>query len=180
MALARATSRLTHDERDAEDARLLSVGDHDTLLAAYLPVVETRVRARVRDASADDVVQNVMLRLCAELERGRSYAVPFRVVVHQVTGWLIGEHFQGRDLRAVPFPESFDPVGDEDVEVDDPRGFERLLDGLAPREREVVELRYGQGLEIADIADRLGMERNAVDQALHRALERLRRTHANG
>ena len=49
-----------------------------------------------------------------------------------------------------------------------------LMNGLAPREREVVDLRWRQGLEIAEIADRLGIDRNAVDQALFRAHAKLR------
>ena len=171
---------MTHDERDAEDARLLSAGDHDTLLATYLPVVETRVRARVPRRHADDVVQDVMLRLCSELQRGRAYPVPYRVVVHQVTTWLVGAHFEGQDLATAPFPERWELVGEEDVSIDDPESFEQLLRPLAPREREVTVLRYGEGREIEEIAELLGMQRNAVDQALPRALERLRGIHADG
>ena len=47
---------------------------------------------------------------------------------------------------------------------------------LPPREREVVDLRWRQGLEPKDIAETLGIEPNAVHQALHRALEKLRST----
>jgi RNA polymerase sigma factor (sigma-70 family) len=50
----------------------------------------------------------------------------------------------------------------------------QLLDGLPEREREVVLLCWLRGREIADVAREVGIERNAVDQALHRARQRLR------
>ena len=50
----------------------------------------------------------------------------------------------------------------------------RLLNGLPPREREVAILCWLRGLEIEDVARELGIERNAVDQALYRARRRLR------
>ena len=52
--------------------------------------------------------------------------------------------------------------------------LEWLFGGLPEGARRVLDLRYRQGLEIAEIAERLGLERNAVDQALHRGHERLR------
>ena len=87
-----------HDERDRLDAELLAAGDYARLLAMYMPVAHDRVHARVRGPAADDVVQEVMLRLYRELHAGKAYPVPLRVVVHNVTGWLIGAHFEGREL----------------------------------------------------------------------------------
>ena len=47
------------------------------------------------------------------------------------------------------------------------------LDGLPPREREVTLLRFGAGLEPEQIAARLDISRNNVDQAWHRAKRKL-------
>ena len=43
-----------------------------------------------------------------------------------------------------------------------------------------MELRYLERLEIDQIAERLGMKRNAVDQALHRGHRKLRETLTRG
>ena len=43
-----------------------------------------------------------------------------------------------------------------------------------------MELRYREHLEIEEIAERLGMKRNAVDQALHRGHDKLRETLTGG
>ena len=45
---------------------------------------------------------------------------------------------------------------------------------LSERDRELIALRYGAGLSGKQMAALLGMTRNAVDVAVHRAAERLR------
>jgi RNA polymerase sigma-70 factor (ECF subfamily) len=59
------------------------------------------------------------------------------------------------------------------------RAIERLtlasaLDRLSNRDRELIALRYGADLTASQIAVRLEMTTNAVEVALHRALDRLR------
>src|SRR5262245_56103178 len=86
-----------HDARDAEDTRLLEAGEIGLLIEGYLGVILDRCRAKVRNPDdALDVAQNAYERLLRELKSGRRYRVPFRVVVHQVTGWKIKEHFQAQ------------------------------------------------------------------------------------
>jgi DNA-directed RNA polymerase specialized sigma24 family protein len=41
----------------------------------------------------------------------------------------------------------------------------------------VLELRYRDGREIDQIAEQLGLTRNAIDQALHRGHAKLRESH---
>jgi RNA polymerase sigma-70 factor (ECF subfamily) len=53
----------------------------------------------------------------------------------------------------------------------------RLLDAVAelgPRDREIIGLRYGSGMETTEIADVLGIREPAVRTRLWRALARLR------
>src|SRR5215217_317088 len=163
-----------HDARDAEDALLLDRGDHETLIAAYKDVVVQRCLVGTRDESGYDVAQNVFLRLWQELKRGKRYTVPFRVVVHKVVDWTLKDHFAGRSTE-LPLPEAWDPADESDPYGDvDAADLESLWADLPKGAREVLDLRYGEGLEIDEIAERLGKTRNAVDQALHRAHEKLR------
>ncbi len=121
------------------------------------------------------------MRLWRELSAGKTYSVPFRVVVHKVVEWTLGEYRQGRPTD-LPLPEGWDHAdpGDGFAELLDRDAVASLLDGVEGRAREVMELRYVGGLEIDQIAERLGMERNAVDQALHRGHGRLRETLTGG
>ena len=132
-------------------------------------------------ADAEDVAQDVKLRLWRELEAGKSYPVPFRIVVSKVIEWTLRDHWQGRDTHA-PLPDNWDPGGSDptdDVGADD--ALQELLRArLTGRTLEVCELRYLEGLEIEEIAQRLGTSRNAVDQALHRAHAKLREALTGG
>ena len=40
-------------------------------------------------ADAEDVAQDVKLRLLREAQAGKTYAVPYRVVVHKVIQWTL-------------------------------------------------------------------------------------------
>jgi RNA polymerase sigma factor (sigma-70 family) len=168
------------DERDAQDARLLENGDIAGLLAAYHQIIVGRCIARLRGDDAFDVAQNVMLRLLAEFKRGKRYSVPYRVVVHQVIDWTLKEHFQKQDT-SVPLPEGWEPAVEDSSEAVVYRYYlTDLFATLPPQTRKVLELRYIHGLEIEQIAERLGLTRNAVDQALHRGHAKLREVLADG
>jgi RNA polymerase sigma factor (sigma-70 family) len=162
------------DARDAEDNRLLKEGDYATLLATYYPIAVDRLRLRLPDDDAYEVAGNVMLRLLTELTRGKRYPVPFRVVVHKVIEWTLKEFRMGRPIE-LPL-EDWDPESGENPfeAVEQRYDLERLFAELPEREREVLRLRYIEGLEISEIAAQLGMTRNAVDQALHRGHGKLR------
>jgi RNA polymerase sigma factor (sigma-70 family) len=164
-------------ESDAEDTRLLEEGAIEYLLAKYGDPIVGRCVARLRGhPDAEDVAQNVKLRLLREFHRGKRYGdTPFRVVVHQVIGWTLSEYFDGRPTD-VELPEDWSPeVGDASERVEADFYLEALFADLPSRQREVLELRYLSGLEHEEIASRLGMTRNAVDQALHNGHEKLRR-----
>ena len=115
-----------HAASDAEDARLLGDRDFDRLAAKYLPVVQTIVYGRVRGDGAEDVVQDVMLRLLRELDAGKNYAVPFRVVVPNVTVWLVKGHFRGEPVQLVPLPDEWETPGADSIDLSDAAWLERL------------------------------------------------------
>jgi RNA polymerase sigma factor (sigma-70 family) len=163
-----------HDARDAEDRRRLEAGENEILLAGYFHTVRERCFLRLRDRDAgDEAAQRVFERLAGELARGRTYPVPFRVVVHMVTDWTL-RGFAGAAKRDSSLPDGWDPAApDAFASVDERLDLELLFDELPARQREVAELLYREGLSHAEIARRLGVTRNAVDQALHNAHRKL-------
>lgn len=163
-----------HDARDAEDNRLLDTGEHKLLLAAYFHAVRERCFLRLRDRDAgDEAAQRVFERLAAELARGRRYPVPFRVVVHMVTDWTLRGFYAGVK-QDDSLPEDWDPEAPDAFErIDSRLDLGLLLADLPQRQRDVADLLYREGLPHDQIAERLGMNRNAVDQALHNAHKKL-------
>src|SRR4051812_20845057 len=106
------------DAHDAEDTQWLEEGDAGLarLLAKYEPVILGRCMARLRGADAAyDIAQSIMLRLVKEFREGKRYPVPYRVVVHQVIGWTLNDHF-GLKNPTQPFDEGWDaPVDDAEL-----------------------------------------------------------------
>ena len=165
-----------HDARDAEDRRLLGAVRSQLLVESYYGVILDRCRARLRtEGDAVDVAADVVIRLLTELKRGKTYAVPFRVVVHQVTTWKVKEFFTQVEAPWSSWndllPSSHD--GGSAIESDlGPRAAVRRL--ATTRSRRSRRSCWRSGMEITEIAARLGLKRNAVDQSLHRTAVWLR------
>ena len=163
------------DANDRDDHELLRNGEIARLLAKYEPAVTARCWGRIRHADAEDVAQNVMLRVYKEFNRGKRWNdQPFRVVIHQVMGWTIKDYFDGRRYTD-PLPEDWDAGNpgwtDEIVERDYMR---ELFSHLSEREQEIGNLHYFADVGADEIAQRLDSNRNAIDQALFRIRGKLR------
>jgi RNA polymerase sigma factor (sigma-70 family) len=185
--MSEETSLAMSDARDAEDARLLANGEYTQVVENYYGVVIDRCKARIPARDALDVAANVIVRLLDELQRGLNYSVPFRVVVHKVTSWKIAEYYEPAKFKNVEFDELIadhaqregDDVGsrafrERETELDFLPDLDRLLDGLPTRGHEVAVLRIRDDLTPEEIGARLGIDRNAVDQAWNRAKKVLR------
>jgi RNA polymerase sigma factor (sigma-70 family) len=162
-----------HDARDAEDIRLLHANEYAELLATYYPVVVERCRLRLPDADAYAVASDVAERLLTELRAGKTYSVPFRVVVHKVTDWKLKEFSQPR--RVDFLPEDWDAAGpDPYAEFVAEYDFETWIAPLPERTQEALRLRHFEGLEAAEVGERLGINANAAHQLIWRGHEKLR------
>ena len=158
--------------RDDEDARLLAEGDHAALLAAYYPTILLRLRIRrLQLDEAEEVRQRVVEHLLRQL----------RAAGH--SGALVSSCINGRRgarlLRGAEAPggrASEEQAGDsvdEFERIESNLDFDRLLADLPGRERQVAALRWQHGLEVPQIAEIVGIETNAVHQALFRAHRKL-------
>lgn len=161
---------------DLDDSQLLAVGDIGALLARYEPVIIGRCIARLNGSlDAEDVAQDVKLRLLGEFRRGKRYGdLPYRVIVHQVIGWTIGDHFAGRPTD-VSLPEGWEPApsGDHADEIVGRGWVEWVVRRVSGKDGQIIALRYRDLLEPGEIAERLDMEPGAVYQAIHRGLRKL-------
>ena len=163
-----------HDARDAEDQRLLESGEHKLLLARYFTPVRDRCFFRLGTReSGDEAAQRVFLRLWGELRAGRSYRVPYRVVVWMVTEWTLRGFSHSRSEGELP--DDWDAAAPDAYEAwEDDYDLGALFADLPSRQRQVLDLRYRLGLTPAEIARQLEIEPNAVYQALHNGHSKLK------
>src|SRR5438034_1801617 len=127
-----------------------------------------RCYLRLRDGdAANEAAQRVFVRLVGELRDGKTYSVPFRVVVWMVTEWTLKGFYPVAQQDSL-LPEAWDPEApDLYAEWREQHDLAVLIADLPQRQREVLELRYREQLSHDQIAERLAMPRNAVEQALH-------------
>jgi RNA polymerase sigma-70 factor (sigma-E family) len=125
-------------------------------------------------ASAEDVVQDAFAAFAARPElRHRDAAVGYlrTAVVNRSRSALR----RRRTARAYVAPRDAAPAGPDDrcLLADEHREVLSALDQLAPRQREVLVLRYWSELSEAEIAEALGISRGAVKSTASRALDAL-------
>lgn len=160
---------------DAEDRRLLAAGDHHKLLAKYHDVIVARLKANAAPTGViDDLAQEACVRLLKELRSGRRHTVKLRTIVNRITDWTLAAHRSGGRRELEFDPDIQVPVDDPGLEEAERRlDWEQLTAALPDRARTVIRMRVIEGMDISQIAEELGMTRNAVDQAIHRAVRQL-------
>lgn len=124
---------------------------------------------------AEDVTSDVF-------ERAVRYRTSYDPAKGDPIPWLIGIARRSIDdsrvrsaPRAAEAPETATP-GELEEEVIRRISLAGAIERLGHRDRELITLRYGADLSAAQIGALLDLRTNAVEVALHRALERLRST----
>lgn len=129
-------------------------------------------------AFADDVVQETFLRVFTARERYQPGKASFRTWLYRIgRNQALNTLRRQRVRRSERLLEAADPqrgspleglIGGEDVAQ-----LRDALDALAPADREVIELRYYQGMSFAEVGEVLGARASAVKQRAWRCLKRL-------
>ncbi len=132
------------------------------------------VAYRIGDgADAEDVTSDTF-------ERALRYRKSFDADRGEPISWLLGiarrciDDFFRRRLDVVA--ETPEPAAPGDLEEDTARRVRlaAAMGVLGEREQELIALRFGADLTARQIGEILGIQTNAVEVALHRALGRLR------
>jgi RNA polymerase sigma factor (sigma-70 family) len=90
-----------------------------------------------------------------------------------ITEWTLRSFHRGRPEAELPGdwdPEAPDAYAEWEADHD----LAALFGELPQRQQQVLDLRYRLGLTPAEIATELGIEANAVHQALHNGHRKLR------
>ena len=170
----------------AELVALAQQGDQvafATLYEQYRPLVYRFLRRRLdgADETVEDLTEDVFVKLYEKLDRYVERGLPF-------TAWLYRiAHNQLVDyVRTLPrhTAQSLDVVADvpehqtgsEYRSVLDRQTFEPALARLTAEQRRAVELRFLQGMSVAETAAAMRRSEEAVKKLQARALANLRRS----
>jgi RNA polymerase sigma-70 factor, ECF subfamily len=183
-------SHVSEDDALATLVAQAQAGDRaamDGLVAQLRPRVFRYVLARVLDPhTADDVTQEVAMTVMSALPRYVDQGRP-------VTAWVFGiaankvreERRAAARRRETSVDTITDHTSDERLEpeqvalrLDAARQVASMLATLPEQQAEILRLRIAAGLSADETAAVLGMSAGAVRVAQHRALSRLRASHA--
>ena len=150
-------------ERIDEAERL--VGEHYADVLRYC-------RRHAPAGLAEDAAQETFLRFVRARaryrERGRARAYLITIARN-----VCADLARDRAVAWAPLPASV-AGGDEPSDADDARDLVSALARLPRTQREALELRYGQGLKVGEVARALGVSRFAAARTISTALETLR------
>ena len=165
---------------DGIDLAALTRGDKpswDAFVRRYAGLILSAVRNVARDrADSEDLMQDVFARLCKDDFRLLKTYDPARA---GLTTWLtIVARSTARDAlrRHHPAQSSIDDVPEAVLAVED-RHVEPLKlpeELLSPRQKLVLSMIYDRDMEVAEIAQALGIDPQTVRSAHHKAMVKLR------
>jgi len=150
----------------------------EAFVRRYAGLVAAAVRGVAREAAeVEDLAQEVFVRLCKDDFRLlRSYD-PTRA---GLSTWItIVARSTARDAmrRHRPVLMTIDAVPEGQLAVDPIEPAERLKLPealLSPRQREILTMLYDREMEVAEIANTLGIDPQTVRSAHHKAMVKLR------
>ena len=135
------------------------------------------VRARMsNDADAEDVVSEAFLKAARSFASFDPRRAKFSTWVVTIARNCMISHFRKERPTVVleDVPASAIAVEGEQASIEDRDFALQLLSALEADEREIVLLKYREGLRNVDIARHLSMNPSTVSTVLARALEKMR------
>lgn len=136
------------------------------------------VRARMaNDAAAEDVVSEAFLKAARSFDSFDPNRAKFSTWVITIAKNCMVSHYrkQGATVALDDTPEVSYAVDGESQHVDNMLLVKQLLACLSNEERELVALKYRDGLRNVDIARELGMNQSTVSTKLFKAMARMRK-----
>ncbi len=161
-------------------------GDQEALgdlYSFYFPRVYRYVAGRVWSTEdAEDVTEEIFLRVVANLKRFQWRGLPFGAWIFRIARNEVVSHARRQQRRGAPAPLSDtipDARQDHVAAYEQEVTLELVRDAsarLPAAQRDVIAMRFGAGLSVAETASTLGKTENNVKVLQHKAVARLRRT----
>jgi len=167
-------------QRDATLSRAIArakQGDRDALRYLYVRYsgnVQGYLMSIVLDMhEAEDITQNVFVKLMSALSRYEERDVPFSAWILRVARNAALDHLRAR--RQIPFAEVHtSDEGHEQIGFERSQCLKAALQSLPTEQREVLVLRHIAGLSPGEIAERLGKSEGSIHGLHHRGRAALR------
>ena len=134
---------------------------------------------------AEDLTQQVFLNAVQSIGSYKYKGMPFSSWLYRIAHNQIVDYFRKKSKRPTVTLDEMDPPGGDDPEkaAETKLTMEELARAtqkLTESQREVITLRFGGQLSIAEVAKTMGKTEGAVKALQHSAVAALRRVMASG
>jgi len=133
----------------------------------------------VRDlAAAEDILQEVWIRLAEAAERGEQILEPGRWCRGVAKNLILHYWRERRTAKVIADSGLLDIVEKAFEENEEPwlerrQALMKCIDALPDKSRQLLRLKYDQGLSFVDMARRLQRSKDSLKMALHRVRQAL-------
>ena len=171
LRIARLVSRAQGGQKEA----------FGLLYEEYEERVYRYVFVRTRQVEqAEDLTQEVFVRAFDGIRSYRDRGKPFSGWLFRIAHNLVIDHYRWLAKHRSIEPADVQPTSVDDpvAEVEKKAEIKRILEAvpnLTPGQREVISLRFGAGLHLAEAAAVMGKSIGAVKMLQHQAVARLKR-----
>jgi RNA polymerase sigma-70 factor (ECF subfamily) len=168
-------------EIDIEGLKQLDPAAVSAVHERFFPQIYQYARYRVPDdQTAEDITGEVFLRLLEGVQRGKGPRKSVRGWLFGTVSNLVHDHYrstEGRSMQKLTeeIPAQAPGPGRWAEELDRMRVIRAALNKLTPEQQDVLALRFGSELSVADTAKVMEKNENAVKGLQFRALRALRR-----
>jgi RNA polymerase sigma-70 factor (ECF subfamily) len=169
-----ATYRRLTDEQLVERLKNGDRKSLDVLVRAYLPRAYSKVCSLVPESDAEDVRQEIFLSLVNSIDnfKGRS---SFATWFHRITMNRIADYYREASRRKEKSTEEQPSEADDPWrKTDEELTVREALTGMPEKYKEVLLLRYSQGLSLGEISKKLGVTYEATRSRCRRGVDMLK------
>ena len=161
-----ADERVLVEAARADPARFLDLYDRHFHRVYVYVLRRTRNRA-----DAEDVTSEVFHRALANLDKYEWRGIPFVAWLYRIAAHELADRWKDSAREsAARLPDR----AWEDPDFERQVALFQLVDRLPDDQRRVIELRFGDGRSVHEVAAALGKSDGAIKQLQRRALENLR------
>lgn len=151
----------------------------ETLYNRYVGKVYNRCLSITKDSEkAQDFTHDIFIRMFARLDRFEERST-FSTWLYSISyNYCIDQIRVAKRLETTTLPDTLDyqsPAGDEAERMEyDMRQLAQAMSTIAPQEAQLLRLKYQEGLDVQQIADKLQLKNSAVKMRLKRARDRVK------
>ncbi len=171
---------ISNDEALIEKAKAGDLNAFDCIYHRYLPLVYKRVRFVIPEQDIEDVTQEIFVAVIKSLPNFRGEAL-FSTWLRALTNRKVAEFYRTRSRKRENMQVSLEDLGPTHQPATNTRrtledriALRNALRQISERHREIILLRFAEGMQFDQIAEVMQLNTEAAKSLFRRAMSALK------